>query len=89
MKMADACPHCGLDLRGADSGDGPAFFAVSFLCLLAVLLVVWLEFTLAPPMWVSISAGVLVTCVGALLVLRPIKTALLICQHRYRKTTDA
>lgn len=26
LKLNDACPHCGRDMRAADTADGPAFF---------------------------------------------------------------
>jgi uncharacterized protein (DUF983 family) len=26
LKLNEACPHCGRDMRAADTADGPAFF---------------------------------------------------------------
>ena len=26
LKLNEACPHCGRDMRSADTADGPAFF---------------------------------------------------------------
>jgi uncharacterized protein (DUF983 family) len=26
LKLREACPHCGRDMRAADTADGPAFF---------------------------------------------------------------
>ena len=61
LTLRDKCERCGLDYSFADSGDGPAVFAIfilGFLVLGAALLV---EFRLEPPIWVHLVAWGLLT----------------------------
>ena len=61
LTLRDKCERCGLDYGFADSGDGPAVFAIfilGFLVLGAALLV---EFRLEPPVWVHLVLWGLLT----------------------------
>ena len=71
LTLRDKCERCGLDYGFADSGDGPAVFAIfilGFLVLGAALLV---EFRLEPPLWVPLTTA------SVVLGLRVAKAALL------------
>ena len=55
LVLRDKCEDCGLSYAFADSGDGPAVFAIfilGFLILGGALLV---EFKLHPPVWVHVA----------------------------------
>jgi len=55
LTLRDKCDRCGLSYAFADSGDGPAVFAIfilGFLILGGALLV---EFRLHPPVWVHVA----------------------------------
>jgi uncharacterized protein (DUF983 family) len=54
LTVGPRCEACGLDFAFADSGDGPAFFIMSFVGHLVVALALWVEFTYAPPIWLHL-----------------------------------
>ena len=51
LTVAETCDVCGLDLRKADSGDGPAVFIIFILGVLVVPLALLFEAQVAPPLW--------------------------------------
>lgn len=54
LKLAPACPNCGLDYGKLDVGDGavvPALMAIGFVIVGAAI---WVEFTFNPPFWVHV-----------------------------------
>ncbi|RMD62045.1 MAG: DUF983 domain-containing protein [Alphaproteobacteria bacterium] len=88
LNVAETCNVCGLDLRKADSGDGPAVFIIFILGFLVVPLALWLESALAPPMWVHLLIWPPVIVGGALGLLRPMKGILIALQYR-NKASDS
>ena len=83
LHVRERCPRCGLDLRFADSGDGPAVFVIliaGFFIADAALLVeiysppVLIHIILWPPL-------VLMVCLG---LLRPLKGILVALQFHHR-----
>jgi uncharacterized protein (DUF983 family) len=84
LSVAPHCSACGLDLRFADSADGPAVFViliVGFLIAGAALLV---EVAYGPPVWVHLVLWpplVLAACLG---LLRPLKGLLVALQYHHR-----
>lgn len=84
LTVADRCAVCGLDLRKADSGDGPAVFIILILGVLIVPLAFVVEMALAPPMWVHMAIWPVLIIGIALGLLRPMKGALIALQFRNR-----
>lgn len=82
LKVRSQCSACGLDLRGHDSGDGPVFFVLSFLCLVAVVGALVLEFTVHPPLWLQAAGWGLALPIWSLLLLRPVKALMIASQYR-------
>jgi uncharacterized protein (DUF983 family) len=82
LQVRPACGVCTLDLRGHDSGDGPVFVVLSFLCLVAVIGALALEFTVAPPLWAQAIGWAVALPMVAIVLLRPVKA--LMIAHRYR-----
>jgi uncharacterized protein (DUF983 family) len=83
LTLRDKCERCGLDYGFADSGDGPAVFAIfilGFLVLGAALLV---EFRLEPPIWVHLVAWGLLTPLTGFLLLRLLKAMLIAQQYKH------
>jgi len=80
------CEVCGLDLRAHDAGDGPAVFVILVLGAIVVTLAFWVEFRFAPPLWVHAVIWPLVTLPGAILMMRPMKAALVALQYQHRKS---
>ena len=84
LTVADRCDACGLDLKKADSGDGPAVFLILILGAVVVALALLLEASLAPPYWVHLALWPPVILGGTLLLLRPMKATLIALQYHHR-----
>ncbi|WP_375458777.1 DUF983 domain-containing protein [uncultured Enterovirga sp.] len=80
LTVSPRCEVCGLDFAFADSGDGPAFFVMSFVGIVVVGLAMMVEFTYEPPLWVhALLWGP--TMLGlSLALLRPAKGLLIALQ---------
>jgi uncharacterized protein (DUF983 family) len=84
LVLRDKCSDCGLSYAFADSGDGPAVFAIfilGFVILGGALLV---EFKLNPPVWVHIVLWGLLTPLFAFFLLRVLKATLIALQYKHR-----
>lgn len=84
LVLRDRCERCGLSYAFADSGDGPAVFAIfilGFLVLGAALLV---EFRLEPPIWVHLVAWGLLTPLLGYVLLRVLKATLIAQQYKHK-----
>ncbi|MFQ5774719.1 MAG: DUF983 domain-containing protein [Kiloniellaceae bacterium] len=84
LTVAERCTACGLDLRKADSGDGPAVFIIFILGFLVVPLALLFEAKVEPPMWVHLAIWPAVILGGALAMLRPMKGILIALQYRHK-----
>lgn len=84
LTLRDACLVCGLDLTQVDAGDGAAVAVTLILGIVVVGFAFVLEFTLAPPLWVHVLIWPLVTVPLAILMMRPLKAALVAQQFRHR-----
>ncbi len=82
LTPADRCSACGLDLEGADSGDGPAVFIIFLLGFLVIPLALLFEAKAEPPMWLHAMIWPVVVLGSALALLRPIKSVLISLQYR-------
>jgi uncharacterized protein (DUF983 family) len=85
LTVNERCPACGLDLAAQDAGDGPAVFVILILGALVVGLAIWVEVKFEPPIWVHIVLWTPFTLGVALLLLRPLKAALIVLQYRHRE----
>jgi len=83
LQVRRRCAVCGLDLRAADPGDGPAVFIILILGALVVAAAILLEAALAPPLWVHAAVWPVVIVAGAIALLRPAKALLIALQYRY------
>ena len=84
LTIAPKCNVCGLDYAFADSGDGPAVFAIfilGFLILGGALLV---EFKLGPAVWVHALLWGILTPLLAFLLLRVLKATLIALQFKHK-----
>ncbi len=83
LDVAAKCPACGLDYTFADSGDGPAVFAIMLLGFLMLGAALILEFKVGPPWWVH-AVWAPVTMGLALAMLRPMKAILIALQYKHK-----
>ncbi|NNC01055.1 DUF983 domain-containing protein [Corallococcus exiguus] len=84
LKMRPACEVCGLNLTFADTGDGPAFFVMSFVGIVVVGLALWTEFTFEPPIWLHMVMWFGLTAVMSLALVRPLKGVLAALQYSHK-----
>ncbi|NBB65402.1 DUF983 domain-containing protein [Pseudomonas sp. ODNR1LW] len=84
LTMRTACPTCGLDYGFADPADGPAFFVMSAVGLVGMILLMVIDFTMKPPIWVHAVVTLPILIVLCLGCLRPFK-AWLVAEQFVRK----
>ena len=81
IALAEKCDVCGLDLKFADSGDGPAIFVMLIAGFLIVGAALWLEVSYEPPIWVYVAVLLPLTLIVCLGMLRPLKGVLVALQY--------
>lgn len=84
LAVRPRCEVCGLDLARHDSGDGPAVFLIFILGFLVVPIVLWVEMTWRPALWIHAVLALVLVLGGALALLRPAKAYVLALQYRHR-----
>jgi uncharacterized protein (DUF983 family) len=82
LAIRPKCEVCGLDFAFADSGDGPAFFVMSFVGILIVALAMWVEFSYEPPIWVHMALWLPLTVILSMLMVRPAKGLMVVLQYQ-------
>ena len=84
IKVVPACAHCGLDLTGADSADGPAVFIIFIVSILVMPLVLLTEVWFSPPFWVHAVLWGPIIIGLSLALLRPAKAIMIALQYKHR-----
>ncbi len=84
LTVAEHCSACGLDLRKADSGDGPAVFLIFILGFLVVPMALLVETSFEPPYWVHLVLWPPVILGGTVGLLRSMKGLLIALQYHHR-----
>ena len=84
LTLQPACPVCGLDLGQSDTGDAGAVGVIMVLGAFVLGMAFRVEFHLSPPLWVHAILWPVVTSPLAVLIMRPVKAALVAAQFRHR-----
>jgi uncharacterized protein (DUF983 family) len=84
LSLNPRCEECGLDLAFADTGDGPAFFVMSFVGIVVVALALWVEFAYTPPIWLHLVLWFTLTAVLSLGLVRPLKGVMVALQYHHK-----
>jgi uncharacterized protein (DUF983 family) len=84
LTLRPACPICGLKFAGSDTGDAGAVGVITLLGAIVICLAFWVEFRFNPPLWVHAILWPAVTLPLAVLIMRPVKAALVAAQFRTR-----
>ncbi len=84
LQLAPGCEACGLSYAGSDTADGPAFFVMMPLCIVTAALALLFEVHAHPPLWQHVVIWPTFIAVVIGLLLRPVKSALVGMQYRYR-----
>ena len=83
LKVAPACTVCGLDLKFADSGDGPAIFVIFIVAPVVIGLALLVGALFNPPPYVHLILWIPTTLILSLLLLPPFKATLVALQYRH------
>ena len=83
LKIKDKC-DCGLSLSNQDLGDGPSFFAMFFLNIFILLLVIIVEINFSPPLWLHLVLWVPLIIILSVLLIRYLKVLFLFLNFKYR-----
>jgi uncharacterized protein (DUF983 family) len=84
LVLREKCERCGLSYAFADSGDGPAVFAIFILGFVVLAGALLVEFRLGPPWWVQGLLWGVLTPVLAFGLLRGLKGVLIGLQYKHR-----
>lgn len=84
LVLREKCERCGLNYAFADSGDGPAVFAIFILGFVVLAGALLVEFRLGPPWWVHVVLWGVLTPVLAFGLLRGLKGVLIGLQHKHQ-----
>jgi uncharacterized protein (DUF983 family) len=82
--LRDKCERCGLSYTFADSGDGPAVFAIFILGFVVLLAALVVEFRVQPPIWVHVVLWGVLTPLLAIGLLRVLKATLIALQYKHK-----
>ncbi|MCT8973180.1 DUF983 domain-containing protein [Microbaculum marinisediminis] len=76
LKVNDACPTCGEALHHHRADDAPPYFTIVIVGHIVVPLVLTVERMFAPAIWLQASVWTLITVALCMMLLPPIKGAL-------------
>lgn len=75
LKVADNCSVCGLDFTPHRADDLPAYLVIVIVGHIVVPTALIIETDFAPPVWLQLSIYLPLTLVASLLLLQPVKGA--------------
>jgi uncharacterized protein (DUF983 family) len=75
LKVADHCSVCGLDFTPHRADDLPAYLVIVIVGHIVVPAALWIETNYSPEVWLQLSLYLSFTCVASLLLLQPVKGA--------------
>jgi uncharacterized protein (DUF983 family) len=84
LKVSDICPNCGEELHHHRADDAPPYFTIIIVGHIVVSLVLLVEMTYRPPLWVHAALWLPLTIVLAVGLLPSIKGALVGLQWALR-----
>jgi len=84
LTVREECPHCGLKIADHDSGDGPAFFLLSSLCIVLTPLALWLAAIVDLPLWAHAVIWTGVSIGFCLITLQPLKSYFIVLNYKHR-----
>jgi uncharacterized protein (DUF983 family) len=84
LKVVDRCPVCGEDFHHHRADDAPAYFVILIVGHIVVTLALFVETAYRPPYWMQFAFWLPVTVALALLLLQPVKGAIVAVQWAWR-----
>jgi uncharacterized protein (DUF983 family) len=80
LKVSDECSHCGESLHHHRADDAPAYFTIVIVGHVVVSLVLMVEMSYRPPLWLHAALWLPLTIVLAVALLAPVKGTLVALQ---------
>ena len=84
LKTADHCSNCGQDFTPHRADDLPAYLVIVIVGHLVVPTALWIETDYSPPVWLQLSIYLPLTIILSLLLLQPVKGAVVGLQWALR-----
>jgi uncharacterized protein (DUF983 family) len=84
LKVVDRCPVCHEEFHHQRADDAPAYFVILIVGHLVVPLALAVETTYALPFWIHMAVWIPLTFALSLLLLQPIKGAIVAFQWAHR-----
>ncbi len=84
LSVNPRCESCGLDLKFADSGDGPAIFVIFAVSPIVIILAFIVEALFHPAPYVHLLLWIPTIIVLCLALLRPFKATMIALQYRHK-----
>jgi uncharacterized protein (DUF983 family) len=84
LKVDNACSVCGLDFTPHRADDLPAYLVIVIVGHVVVPLALFIETNYSPPVWLQLSIYLPLTLVLSLLLLQPVKGAVVGVQWALR-----
>jgi uncharacterized protein (DUF983 family) len=84
LKIANNCSACGLDFTPHRADDLPAYLVIVIVGHIVVPTALMIETELSPPVWLQLSIYLPITLVLSLLLLQPVKGAVVGLQWALR-----
>ena len=84
LTVKDKCSECGQEFHHHQADDAPPYFAIFIVGHIVVSLVLVVESTYRPALWIHAALWIPLTIVLALAFLRPIKGAIVAYQWALR-----
>lgn len=78
------CDNCGFKIADHDSGDGPAFFALSILCFVLTPLALWIAVLVDIPLWAHAVLWSVISVGVCLLTMQPLKAYFIALNYKHR-----
>lgn len=82
LKVADECPACSEEFHHHRADDFPAYVVILLLGHIMVPFALWMEDAFSPPMWVNMATSIPLTIILCLVMLQPVKGAIVALQWR-------
>jgi uncharacterized protein (DUF983 family) len=84
LKVDSNCSVCNLDFTPHRADDLPAYLVIVIVGHLLVPIILWVETDYSPPVWLQLSIYLPFTLVASLLLLQPVKGAVVGMQWALR-----
>lgn len=84
LKVKDSCDCCGEELHHHRADDMPAYIVMSIVGHIVIGLLLWVETSFAPSLWIHIALWVPLTIGLSLVLLPPVKGSIVAIQWALR-----